>query len=203
VVENSHPWWCNYGLFLPSNRLEAEKEMVTNKQYAGAALLALGLAISGTFSTLQAAPEQPKTLEEQVRHELLMVPYINVFDNVTYKVDNGVVTLGGQVLRPIDKSNLESAVKHLAGVASVDNQIEVLPLSNFDDRIRLQTLRKIERMGSLYRYFMGVNPSIRIIVKNGNVTLEGAVANAADRQLAFLAANGVPGVSSVTNHLEI
>jgi osmotically-inducible protein OsmY len=176
--------------------------MATKKQFAGAAVLALGLIVSS--GTLPAAPTKtPPTLEDRVRHELLMVPYINVFDNVLYRVDNGVVTLTGQVLRPIDKSNLEAAVRPTAGVVRIDNQIEVLPLSNFDDQIRLQTLRTLQRTGSLYRYFMGPNPTIRIIVKNSRITLEGFVSNAADRQLAFMAANHIPNVFSVINHLEI
>jgi hyperosmotically inducible protein len=85
----------------------------------------------------------------------------------------------------------------------VNDQVEVLPLSPFDDQIRLRTLRSLERTSSLYRYFMGTNPSIRIIVRNGHVTLDGLVGNAMDRQLAFMAANGVSGVFSVTNDLRI
>ena len=179
--------------------------MLTKKQFTSTTMLAFGLLFSGTFlpANVSAAPSKPRTMEDRVRHELLRVPYINVFDNIHYRVDDGVVTLSGQVLRPIDKSNLERAVRGVAGVARVDNQIEVLPLSTFDDRIRLQTLRTMQRTGSLYRYFLGVNPSIRIVVKNGNVTLEGFVSNAMDRQLAFLAANQVPGVFKVTNNLAL
>jgi hyperosmotically inducible protein len=85
----------------------------------------------------------------------------------------------------------------------VDDQVEVLPLSPFDDNIRIRTLRGLERTGSLYRYFMGVNPSIRIVVKNGHVTLDGIVQNSMDRQMAYMAANGISGVFSVTNDLSI
>jgi len=95
----------------------------------------------------------------------------------------------------------EQNVKDVPGVTAVQNQIEVLPLSRFDDDIRLRTLRAIHNTSSLYRYFMGVNPSIRIVVKNGHVTLDGIVQNQADKQLAFMAANRVPNVFSVTNNL--
>jgi len=164
--------------------------------------LTLGLAgLAG--SALARGPQAPLTLEQQVRHQLLMLPYIGVFDNLNYAVDaNGVVTLSGEVVRPIDKYNAEQAVKSLAGVARMDDQIEVLPLSPFDDRIRLATFRALARATPLDRYFWGVHPSIRIIVKNGNVTLDGTVLNEGDRTHAFLAANSVPGVFSVTNNLQ-
>jgi hyperosmotically inducible protein len=163
-----------------------------------------GLTISLTLSGVIAfagGTGPPRSIEDRVRHELLGVPYINVFDDLTYSVDNGVVTLSGQVTRPIEKYNAEQAVKNVDGVTRVANQIEVLPLSPFDDRIRAATLRALVRSASLYRYFLGVNPSIRILVKNGNVTLDGVVLDPADRQLAYMAANGVSGVFSVTNNL--
>jgi hyperosmotically inducible protein len=164
--------------------------------------LSLGLAALAV-TALARGPQAPLTLDQQVRHELLMLPYIGVFDNLNYSVDaNGVVTLSGEVVRPVDRYNAEQAVKSLAGVAQVDNQIEVLPLSPFDDRIRLATFRALARATPLDRYFWGVHPAIRIIVKNGNVTLEGTVLNEGDRTYAFLAANSVPEVFSVTNNLQ-
>ena len=152
---------------------------------------------------LAATNPVPRTLEDQVRHEILMVPYIGVFDNLSYKVDNGVVTLTGQVTQPVRKSDVENAVKRIHGVIAVNDQIEVLPLSPFDDRIRVRTLRTLLRTASLGKYFQGVQPSIRIIVKNGDVTLDGFVLNNGDRQIAYMAANGVPGVFSVINNLQI
>jgi len=113
------------------------------------------------------------------------------------------VTLFGQVTRPTLKSDAANVVKHVEGVTRVDNKIEVLPLSGFDNRIRASEYRAIFGSGSLYRYAMGANPSIRIIVKNGNVTLEGVVSNEGDRNLAGIRANGVPGVFAVNNHLRI
>lgn len=154
---------------------------------------------------LQASPGPGASadLSKQVRHALVSLPYLNVFDNLSYRVDGSAVTLYGQVTRPYLKSDAERAVKHIAGVTSVNDQIEVLPLAPFDNQIRLRTYRAIFGDPSLQRYGMGTLPSIRIIVKNGNVTLEGIVSNNMDRQLAYMRANGVPGVFSVTNDLEV
>jgi len=161
---------------------------------AAALVAAPALMASGTTLT---------PLENKVRHEIVMLPYLGVFDNISFRVDNGTVTLFGEVTRPILKSDAGNVVKRIEGVSRVDNQIEVLPLSSMDDRIRLQTYRAIYRSGSLYRYAMGTNPSIRIIVKNGNVKLEGIVSNEGDRNLAFIRANAVPGVFGVTNDLRV
>ena len=163
----------------------------------GMTKLIAGLALAS--AALVAGPT--RTLQDQVRHEILMVPYIGVFDNVAFSVDNGGVTLHGQVTRPVDKRNLEQAVKSVEGVTQVNNQIEVLPLSAFDDQIRFRTLSSLLRTAPLNKYFVGVQPSIRIIVKNGNVMLDGVVLNNMDRQVAYMAANGVSGVFSVTNNL--
>ena len=142
-------------------------------------------------------------LENKVRHELVMLPYLGVFDNVSFRVDNGVVTLFGHVTRPVLKSDAANVVKRLEGVSRVENKIEVLPLSGFDNSIRAREYRTIFGSGSLYRYAMGANPSIRIIVKNGHVTLEGVVSSEFDRNLAGIRANGVPGVFSVNNQLRV
>jgi hyperosmotically inducible protein len=143
----------------------------------------------------------PRDLRDAVRHELVMLPYYSVFDNFEYKVDNGAVTLYGEVTRPILKSDAEHAVKHIPGVTNVVNNVKVLPLSPFDNRIRAATYRSIFGSGGLYRYAMGTNPSIHIIVENGHVTLKGVVANEGDKNLAYIRANGVSGVFSVTNDL--
>jgi len=145
----------------------------------------------------------PRDLRDAVRHELVMLPYYSVFDNLEYKVDNVTVTLYGEVTRPVLKSDAGNVVKHLAGVTDVVNNIKVLPLSPFDNRIRAAEYRAIFGFSNLYRYAMGANPSVHIIVENGHVTLKGVVANEADRNLAYIRANGVPGVFSVTNDLLI
>ncbi len=143
------------------------------------------------------------SLEKAVRHELVMLPYYNIFDNLTFQVNGGQVILSGQVSRPTLRSDAENVVKHLEGVQSVTNNIEVLPLSPMDNRIRIATYRSIYGFPSMQRYAMGAVPSIHIIVKNGNVTLTGVVANEGDRNIANIRANGVSGVFSVTNDLRV
>ena len=118
-------------------------------------------------------------------------------------MDGDKVTLLGQVARPILKSDAENAVKHIEGVRHVDNQVEVLPLSPFDNQIRLRAYYAIYGFGALNRYALGTHPSIHILVKNGNVTLAGVVANSMDRDLAYMRAQGVPGAFSVTNELRV
>jgi hyperosmotically inducible periplasmic protein len=143
-------------------------------------------------------------LAKEVRHELVMLPYYNVFDNLSYSLDGGTVTLMGQVTNPVLKSSAENVVKHLEGVQQVINKIEVLPLSPNDDRIRRAVFQKIYTYPSLStRYGFQSVPSIHIIVKNGNVALEGVVDNASDKNVAGIQANGVPGVFSVTNNLRV
>jgi len=149
-----------------------------------------------------AQPGQDKITKE-VRHELVMLPYYGVFDNLAYRVDGAKVTLFGQVTRPTLKSDAENAVKKIEGVQNVDNEIEVLPLSPNDDQIRRATYRKIYSNPALQRYQMGAVPPIHIIVKNGNITLVGVVDNEGDKNLAGIAANGVPGAFKVTNELSV
>ena len=144
-----------------------------------------------------------KNIAKEVRHELVMLPYYSVFDNLAYRVDGSKVTLFGQVTRPTLKSDAENVVKKVEGVTSVDNEIEVLPVSPNDDQIRRAVYRAIFSRPNLDRYAMGAIPSIHIIVKNGNVTLVGVVDNDADRNVAGIAANGVPGVFKVTNELQV
>jgi len=142
-------------------------------------------------------------LSKKVRHELVTLPYYGVFDNLAYSINGGNVTLYGQVVRPSTRSDAERKVKRIAGVSRVVNNIKVLPLSSFDDGIRTATYRSIARMGGLYRYLLGTNPSLHIVVDRGHVTLEGVVSGSSDRNLAYLAANRVPGVFSVQNNLRV
>jgi len=142
-------------------------------------------------------------LTREVRHELVMLPYYGVFDNLAYKVDGTTVTLLGQVTRPTLKSDAGNVVKGIEGVTKVDNQIQVLPLSSMDDGLRIATYRAIFGKPGLDRYAMQAVPPIHIIVDNGKVALEGVVATEADKNQAGLYANGVPGVFSVTNNLRV
>jgi hyperosmotically inducible protein len=170
-------------------------------------LLVLSLAIilggAGAFP----ADNNPKggkgSLVREVRHELVMLPYYGVFDNLGFKVEGSTVTLMGQVTRPTLKSDAENVVKKIEGVENVINNIEVLPLSPMDDRIRMATYRAIYSGPPLDRYAMQAIPPIHIIVKNGNVTLVGVVANEADKNVAGLKAQGVSGVFAVQNDLMV
>jgi hyperosmotically inducible protein len=160
------------------------------------------LSIPG-FLAAKSKDNQRYDLADKVRHELVMLPYFSVFDNLTYRVDGNTVTLSGEVTRPVLKSDAERAVKHVEGVAQVVNRIDVLPLSPFDSQIRRAEYRAIFGYSSLYRYALGTIPSIHIIVDRGHVTLEGVVGSETDKNLAGIRANGVSGVFSVTNNLQV
>ncbi len=142
-------------------------------------------------------------LEREVRHELVMLPYYSVFDNLAFRIDGDRVELIGQVVWPSLKSDAEAVVKKIEGVENVINHIEVLPLSQNDDRIRLAVFRAIYSQDALQRYALQAVPPIHIIVKGGHVTLEGVVATEMEKNIAGIQANGVSGVFSVTNHLRV
>lgn len=140
----------------------------------------------------------------EVRHELVMLSYYGVFDNLAYSVSpDGTITLLGQVARPTLKSEAENAVKHIEGVEKVVNNIEVLPTSMDDDRIRQAVYRAIYSNDVLSQYQLRAVPPIHIIVKNGHVSLEGAVARQMDKQIAGVQANSVSGIFSVANNLQV
>ena len=183
------------------------------------AVLALPLILSMTIFSMAALASpaiqdnQPtgalnqKSLDriyKEVRHELVMLPYYGVFDNLAYKVDpDGTVTLLGQVSNPSLKPDAEKAVQHIEGVEKVVNNIEVLPTSIGDDRIRRAAYRVIYGNSALAPYQMRAVLPIHIIVKNGNITLEGVVARQMEKQIAGMQANSIPGVFSVTNNLVV
>lgn len=170
--------------------------------FVACTILALGSVVLARQAN-QAPARSTERITREVRHELLMLPYLGVFDNLAYKVDGYNVTLIGQVTRPTLKSDAENVVKKIEGVEHVDNQIEVLPPSPGDDRLRRQLYRAIYGFPALQKYALGVQQPIRIIVKNGKVTLEGVVDSEADKNIANIRANGVPGIFSVTNNLQI
>ena len=151
----------------------------------------------------QNASKYQSWLTEQVRHKLVTLPWYGVFDNLEYRINDSEVTLSGQVINDVTKYNAESAVKNIEGVTRVVNNIQVLPLSPFDDTIRRAEYRAIYSQSQLSRYSLAPVPQIHIIVNNGHVTLEGVVANEADRNVAEITAKTVSGVFSVTNHLRI
>ena len=143
-------------------------------------------------------------LVRQIRHELATLPYYGVFDWLQFEPQGDTVTLRGQVVRPTTKSDAESRVKDIDGVSKVVNQIEVLPLSPSDDRLRLALYRAIYGQSSpLFRYATQAIPSIHIIVSRGHATLKGIVANKGDANIAYIRARGVPGLFSVKSELVI
>jgi hyperosmotically inducible protein len=187
------------------------KRISTN---TGAILFALALAVAPGHSqdkdknhadraAMVGGTAGADRLTREVRYELVMLPYYGVFDNLAYRVDGTTVTLLGQVTRPTLKSDAGNVVKGIEGVTKVENQIQVLPLSSMDDRLRIATYRAIFGKPGLDRYAMQAVPPIHIIVDNGKVTLEGVVATEADKNQAGLYANGVSGVFSVTNNLRV
>ena len=151
----------------------------------------------------QASAKAQERIVREVRHELLMLPYLDVFDYIAFKVDGFTVTLLGQVVRPSLKSDCENVVKRIEGVEKVDNQIEVLPPSPMDDRLRTRLFRAIYGYPSLQKYALGVQKPIRIIVKNGNVSLEGVIDSQGDKNVAGIRANSVSGIFSVNNNLQV
>ncbi len=170
-------------------------------------ILSLGLG-SGAFSqttkdTPAASSRSTERLKREVRHEILMLPYFDVFDNIAFKVEGYNITLLGQVVRPSLKKDAERAVKGIEGVENVDNQIEILPTSPADDRIRVLLYRQIYGYPILERYALPVVKPIRIIVKNGHVALEGVVDNETDKNVAGIQARSVPGVFDVRNNLQV
>lgn len=180
------------------------------KMKVGIALLALGMLGVAVPRTAAAASHpvvsesvQNSDLSRQVGHQLAMVPWYGVFDDLGYSVNGTEVTLTGAVVNPATKSDAVGYVKHIKGVTSVVDNIKVLPPSSMDFRIRRAEYRSIFGFAGLYRYAMGANPSIHIIVDNGHVTLVGYVSNEGDRDMANIRANAVPGVFSVTNNLQI
>jgi|SRR5579862_2535138 len=164
------------------------------------------LLVLGTFCFAQDRGQPSARSEEritkEVRHQLLMLPYFGVFDNISFKVEGDTVTLLGEVVRPTLKSDAGNAVKHVEGVEHVNNQIEVLPPSQMDAGLRRRLYRAIYGYPALQRYALGVQKPIRIIVKNGRVDLEGVVDSDADKNMAGMRANAVPGIFSVTNNLQ-
>jgi hyperosmotically inducible periplasmic protein len=160
---------------------------------------------SNTQLAMRPATQNPdeQRIVKEVRHELVMLPYYSLWDDLEYSVNGDTVTLLGSVTRPTLKSDAENVVKRIEGVNHVNNQIKVLPPSPMDDRIRVAVARAISNQSGLYRYFMGAVPSIHIIVDSGHVTLKGVVDNQGDDTQAKLAANQVPGVFSVKDELQI
>jgi|HubBroStandDraft_6_1064221.scaffolds.fasta_scaffold303639_2 hyperosmotically inducible protein len=161
------------------------------------------IAIASLLPAQGAGDRAQARILKEVGHELRMLPYFTVFDNLTYQVNGNQVVLTGQVTKPTLKEEAGRVVKAIEGVESVTNNIEVLPASPMDDQTRVAVFRAVYGKPGMDRYSHQAMPSIHIIVKNGHVTLEGYVDNEGDKNRAGIYANGVPGVFSVTNNLKI
>ena len=162
----------------------------------GAALL-----LASSLNLWAATPEDNARIAEQVRKQIVKLPYYSIFDNVQFEFHDGVVELSGDVYRPVMKKMVEKAAQRVEGVDSVTNNIEILPLSSYDDRIRVALMRQLYRNPVFTRHSIQAVPPVHIVVKNGNVTLEGVVNSELEKNVAFHVANGIHGVFSVTNNL--
>lgn len=196
-------------------RRDAMKQFTTFKTLALSALLvaAPAFAVNSTAnpianSAVDGAPtltaaEQNWQLTENVRKALNSLAYYSVFDDLSYSVDGDQVVLAGQVSRPVIRNSAVRAVERIPGVTTVVDRIEVLPLSSYDDRLRVNAYYAIYGTPALSRYAINGRPPIRIIVRNGDVTLEGVVNNDLDRKIAYNRIAGLPGAFTVTNHLRL
>lgn len=164
---------------------------------AGSMLVWSGAWAQGVKDSSQSA------IAREVAHELIRLPYYEVFDNLTFRVNGSTVTLLGQVTRASLKSDAERTVKRIKGIQRVDNQIEILPLSATDGQIRLAAYTATYGQLLLNQYEVRAVPPVHIVVKNGNVTLEGAVDTDMDKTTFFTAVSAVSGVVSVTDHLKV
>jgi hyperosmotically inducible protein len=173
---------------------------ITSKLLIFTAILTVSL-LSISASAQKSGFDQ-MALEKKVKHEILMLPYYDVFDFVQFNVSSsGTVTLSGSVNEYSTRKDAEYKIKKLAGVSNVVNNIEVLPLSNFDNELRQRTFYALARQGGLAGYLQGPNPAMHIIVSRGRITLAGSVRNSSDANLAYVAARGVSGAFEVTNAL--
>ncbi len=164
-----------------------------------------GPVVADYGKNVQAGDPVEAKIAKEVRHELLMLPYYSLFDDLEFCVQGRTVTLNGSLTsdHSVTKGDAENVVKRIEGVDKVVNNLTVLPPSPMDDQVRERVYRAISNTGGLSKYFWEAAPSIHIIVKNQRVTLDGFVMNEGDKNMAGIAANGVPGVFQVTNNLRV
>jgi hyperosmotically inducible protein len=170
------------------------------------ASVALTLILTaGLINARPSVTNKSMDVTQQIRHEISTLPYTGIWDWIEAELrPDGTVVLRGDVTRPSMKADAESRVRGIESVTNVVDDIRVLPLSQFDNEIRIGVYRSLFNWNSaLSRYALGANPSIHIIVDNGKVTLKGIVSNTMDKQLAGMAANRVFGVFSVDNELQV
>ena len=174
------------------------------KSFFAFSIAIIAISVVGVNAQSYTAVNSEKTIERQVFKQILGLPYYGLFDNIKFEVKGDTVILSGKVNSLGTRNSAEQVVKKIDGVRKVINNIDELPPSSFDNTIRRQLVRTFSRDGgSLYRYLQGTNTSVRLIVENGHVTLEGYVANQSDSNLANILANGISGVFSVQNNLVV
>ena len=176
-------------------------KLFRNYLILGVAIIALSF-VSASAQSFSGAGST-RTIEDQVRKRILKLPRYEVFDAISYRVNGDTVTLYGKVRNAINKSDAEGSVKRIPGVGRVVNEIEVLPLGSFDESIRLRLYQQLSQTGGLSRYLWPNNPSVRLVVDRGHVSLEGFVANRGDFNTMNIVAHGVSGVFSVNNNLVV
>ena len=175
-------------------------KLFRNYSLLGLAIIALSVV---SINAQSFSASDTRTIEDQVRKNILKLPQYEVFDWITYRVDGDTVTLSGKVRNAINKSDAENTVERIKGVSRVVNEIEVLPVGSFDESTRVRLYQTLSNSGGLSKYLWTVNPSVRLMVDRGHVTLEGFVLNRGDYNTMNILAKGISGVFSVTNNLVI
>ena len=167
------------------------------------AIVAVGGAVVASAQTFAVGKRlaSKNSIDGQVFHNILMLPNYGLFDNITFQINGNTVVLGGSVISLGTKRDAERSIRRIPGVARVINNIRELPPSSFDNQIRRSLVRAYANNGGLYRYLQGTNPSVRLIVDNGHVSLEGYVSSRSDANTMRILALGIPGVFTVENHL--
>jgi len=173
------------------------------RKFLAFGLVAIALGSATVNAQSFSASGSTRSIEDQVRKKILMLPRYEIFDAIGYQVNGDTVTLTGKVRNAVNRKDAERSVSKIAGVNRVVNQIEILPLGGYDDSIRVRLYETLARSGSLSRYMWENNPSIRLIVDGGHVTLEGFISSRGDYNTINILAHGVSGVFSVTNNLVV
>lgn len=174
---------------------------------AGALAMVFASGVAAFAASNNQPPKQATrsevNLSNEVRHQLVMLPYLTLFDHLEYKINGSTVTLTGYAVNPTLKSDAGRVVKHIEGVTQVTNEIKVLPPSSMDNQIRRAEYRAIYGFAGLWKYAMGALPPVHIVVDSGHVSLYGVVDSESDKNLIGLRAKTVPNVFSVTNNLQV
>ena len=179
--------------------------MAASQSSAAVLISSNGPVVADYGKNPQSSDPVENNIAKEVRHELLMLPYYSLFDDLEYDVQGRTVTLSGSLTseHAVTKSEAENVVKRIEGVDKVVDNIKLLPPSPLDEQARVRVYRSLASTGSLSRYFWEAAPSMHIVVDNQRVTLKGFVNNQMDKNLATIAANQVPGVFQVTNELRV